>query len=244
MLALALGAFFVPVGLLITIPATQPIATALGFLTATLLSLQNAYAADFVSYADGSFAALSGVAAATVVTALIRSVGAEWSARRLLRAVWRDLARIPGRQAPHERNALTAVLVDRLGLLVPRLAAVGAGNDLAAVDTLTDLRIGLNMMGLQRDCETMAPAVQAAVDAVLRATGRHFARQTAAGRTRRPEPALLAAIDRAMNIVVATPGERARDMLLQLVGICRGLFLEAPPYHPPQDHAPPTQAVA
>ena len=158
MLALVLAAFFVPVGLLAAMPATQPLGTAVGFLTATLLSLQNAYSADFVTYADGGFAALLGVAGAAVMTALMRSVGAEWSARRLLRANWRDLAAIPRRQTTQDSNALAGLLLDRLGLLVPRLAAVGEGNDLAAVDVLADLRIGINMIDLWRDYDADAAA--------------------------------------------------------------------------------------
>ena len=88
MLTLALGAFFVPVGVLMAIPATQFVGTGLGFITATLLSLQSTYAADFVSYADGSLPPLLGVAGAVVITALVRSVGrgmecASPAARRL-----------------------------------------------------------------------------------------------------------------------------------------------------------------
>jgi uncharacterized membrane protein YccC len=232
MLALALAAFFIPAGLLTAMPATQPLGTALGFLTATLLSLQSAYAADFVSYADGGFAALLGVASAAVMTALMRSVGAEWSARRLLRANWRDLAAIPHRHTPHQRGVLSALLLDRLGLLVPRLAAVGEGNDLAAVDVLKDLRIGINMIDLQHDRDAMPLPVRAAVDDVLTATARQFAVQAAVGRVQPALPSLLSDIDRALDAAIAMPGTRARDLLLQLAGIRRGLFAAADPYRP------------
>jgi uncharacterized membrane protein YccC len=232
MLALVLAAFFVPVSLMTVMPATQPLGTALGFLTATLLSLQSSYAADFVSYADGSFAAMLGVAGAAVMTALMRSVGAEWSARRLLRANWRDLAAIPRHLAPHQSGKLSGLLLDRLGLLVPRLAAVGPGNDLAAVDVLADLRIGINMVDLQHDRDAMPLPVRAAVDDVLAGTAAQFAEQAAAGRVRPPSPALLRDIDRALDAAIAMPGARGRDLLLQLVGIRRGLFADAAPYQP------------
>ncbi|HEY0184259.1 MAG TPA: FUSC family protein [Rhodopila sp.] len=231
-LALVLAAFFIPVGLLVAMPATQPIGTGLGFLTATLLSLQSMYEADFVSYADGGFAALLGVASATIMTALMRSVGAEWSARRLLRANWRDLAAIPRSQTPHEYTALAGLLLDRMGLLVPRLAAVGSGNDLAAVDALSDLRIGINMADLQRDRASMPLPVRAAVDDVLLGTARQFAAQATAGRVLAPPATLLRDIDRALDAAVEVPGLRAHDLLLQLVGIRRGLFADAPPYQP------------
>ncbi|MDB5399529.1 MAG: hypothetical protein QOF70_918 [Acetobacteraceae bacterium] len=231
-LMLVLAAFFVPVGLLTALPATQPLGTALGFLVATLLSLQSSYAADFVSYADGSFAALLGLACAAVVTSLMRSVGAEWSARRLLRAGWRDLAAIAGGQTQRQRDALMGLLLDRLGLLVPRLAAVGEGNDLAAVDALTDLRIGINMVDLQRDREALPPPVRGVVDKVLSGTAARFAEQAVTGRERRPPAMLLREIDRALDVAVALPGPKGRDLLLQLVGIRRGLFADAAAYRP------------
>ena len=237
-LSLVLGVFFIPVGLLMTRPVTQPIGTVLGFLTATLLSLQGAYAADFVSYADGSFAALLGVASATVVTALMRSVGAEWSARRLLRADWRDLAAIPTRHTPRDRDAMSGLLLDRLGLLVPRLAAVGTGNDLAAVDALTDLRVGINMADLQRERDQMSAPVLAAVDTVLHGAAAQFTAQAAAGRVLRPQPTLLRDIDLALDAAI-TAGD-ARDLLLQLVGLRRALFAAAAPYRPP----PPDDAAS
>ncbi|WP_158924309.1 FUSC family protein [Acidisphaera sp. S103] len=230
MLTLVLAAFFVPVGLLIAMPATQLLGTPLGFLTATLLSLESAYAADFVTYADGSIAAILGVAGAAVVTALMRSVGAEWSARRLLRANWRDLAAIPNHREPHQRGALSALLIDRLGLLVPRLAAIGTDNELAAADVLADLRIGINMIDLQHDRDGLPLPLRAAVDDVVAGTARHFHDQVVAGRVRSPSPALLSDIDRALDAAVAMAG--AGDLLLQLVGIRRGLFADAEPFHP------------
>jgi uncharacterized membrane protein YccC len=250
-LALLLGAFFVPVGLLMAMPATQPLGTGLGFLTSTFLSLQDAYAADFVSYADAGFAAILGVAGAAVITALIRSVGAEFSARRLLRANWRDLAAIPRQRTPHQRTVLSGLLLDRLGLLVPRLASVGVGNDLAAVDALKDLRIGINMVDLQQDREALPPPVRATVDDVVAGTAAHFALQAVTGRALPPSSALLRDMDRALDAAVATPGERFRDLLLQLVGIRRGLFADAAPFHPappPDDKSaiaePPSRAAA
>ncbi|MEA2769420.1 MAG: hypothetical protein QOD93_2382, partial [Acetobacteraceae bacterium] len=161
-----------------------------------------------------------------------RSVGAEWSARRLLRAGWRDLAAIAGGQTQRQRDALMGLLLDRLGLLVPRLAAVGEGNDLAAVDALTDLRIGINMVDLQRDREALPPPVRGVVDKVLSGTAARFAEQAVTGRERRPPAMLLREIDRALDVAVALPGPKGRDLLLQLVGIRRGLFADAAAYRP------------
>ncbi len=229
-LTIALGAFFVPVGLLAAMPATQALGAALGFITATLLALQGRYAADFVSWADGGIAAILGVAGAAVMTSLVRSVGAEWSARRLLRAGWRRLAAIPRSQTQQDEIALIELLLDRIGLLVPRLAAVGAGNELAAVAALTDVRIGVNMVDLQRDRDALPPAVRVAVDKVLLGSATHYAVQAALGHVHRPSAALLRYIDRALDAVIAWDGAKATRFLLQLVGIRRGLFADAAPY--------------
>jgi uncharacterized membrane protein YccC len=245
-LALALAAFFVPAGVLMAIPATQPIGTAVAFITATLLSLQSTYAADFISYADGGLAAILGLAGAAAITAVVRSVGAEWSARRLVRAIWRQLAEIPHFLAPHERTVFAGLLIDRLGLLVPRLASVGKGNDLAAVDALADLRVGINMVDLQRDREAMPRRVRGAVDDVLFGIASHYAAQAAVGHVRKPAAELLRDIDRATDGAVAVQSANARDVLLQLVGLRRGLFPNAAPYAPgptPPDDAAEVSAV-
>jgi uncharacterized membrane protein YccC len=232
-LALALGAFFVPVGLLTAMPRTQQLGSALGFITATLLSLQGAYAADFVSYADGSLATLLGLAATAVMMSIVRSVGAEWSARRLLRAGWRDLAAIPRHRAPEDRVAFAGLLLDRLGLLIPRLAAAGTGGDLAAADALADLRVGVNMLELQGDRDGLPAAARAAVDDALFGAASHFAARAAAGRVLPPSPEVLRDIDRALDAVIALPAGRGREALRRLVGIRLGLFRDAAPYQPP-----------
>src|SRR5262249_27237385 len=154
-------------------------------------SLQSTYAADFVSYADGSLAALLGVVGAVVMTALVRSVGAEWSARRLLRAGWRDLAQIPLWRTAQDRLILAELLLDRIGWLVPRLAAIGTVNDLAASDALLDLRIGINMAELQSDRQGMPPTLLAALDRVLSSVAQHFAEQADLGRVQPPSIELL-----------------------------------------------------
>src|SRR5205823_2631145 len=49
---------------------------------------------------NSGLALVFGMSAAAVVTGLVRSVGAEWSARRLLRAGWADIAAVA---APAQR---------------------------------------------------------------------------------------------------------------------------------------------
>ena len=239
-LALVLGAFFVPVALLAATPATQPLGTALGFITATQLSLQNAYSADFATYANNAVAAVLGLTRAAVLTALVRSVGAAWSARRLMRDVWRDLAAIPQNRTQQERSVLLGLLLDRFGLLVPRLAVLGKGNDQAAISMLLDLRVGVNMIELQQNREALPLSVRSAVDNALFGTATHFAARAAMVHQVAPSPDLLRDVDHALDAAITTEGALGRVLLRHLVGLRLGLFAEAVPYRPP---APPAEAT-
>jgi hypothetical protein len=67
---------------------------------------------------------------------------------------------------------------------------------------------------------------------VLSGTAARFAEQAVTGRERRPPAMLLREIDRALDVAVALPGPKGRDLLLQLVGIRRGLFADAAAYRP------------
>jgi uncharacterized membrane protein YccC len=59
---------------------------------AALLSLQNTYSANIQTFLNSSIAMFIGIGFAVVMTRLFRSVGAEWTARRLVRQGWTTLA--------------------------------------------------------------------------------------------------------------------------------------------------------
>jgi uncharacterized membrane protein YccC len=246
-LVLVLAPTFVFYGLLIANPATYGTGMALAANGATLMSLQATYNADFAVFANNALALVVGIATAATVTRLIRSVGAEWSARRLMRAGWADLAEVASRpagsrQGALERATLAGLMLDRLSITVPRLALSDAGADAAARAMLADVRIGLNILDLQRHRRTLPDAAQASVDALLASLAQYFrvlSRQGGIGGGR-PAP-LLERIDVALSSVAADPPasrRRLSGLLLALVGIRRGLFPGAPDYRPPRADVP------
>jgi hypothetical protein len=91
----------------------------------------------------------------------MRSISVETSARRLLRHNWRDLAHHARAGASAEPTALAGRLLDRLTLLTPKLAAVSQSGELRGVDVLHDLRIGMNLVTLQKasPASTPSPAI-------------------------------------------------------------------------------------
>jgi uncharacterized membrane protein YccC len=227
-LALALLPAGLVIGVLVSRPATFGTGMVMGAVGSTILALGNGYQADFANYVNSGLALMLGLAAALVVTRLIRSVGAAWSARRLLRAGWRDIADAADADAQADRAHFAGLMLDRLGLLMPRLAAVSAGADVAAGDVLTDLRVGLNVIGLQRELGHFSPAGQALCAAVLAGIAAHYR-----GNPLRPaDAALLESIDAAIRGIAlalgTAPGRHHREALMMLVGLRSVLFAAAP----------------
>jgi uncharacterized membrane protein YccC len=117
---------------------------------AALLSLQNTYSANIQTFLNSSIAMFIGIGFAVVMTRLFRSVGAEWTARRLVRQGWTTLAEAAEGRGQQDRQRFAARMLDLLGLLAPRLAATPEGSDIASVDMLNEARIGLNILQLRR----------------------------------------------------------------------------------------------
>jgi uncharacterized membrane protein YccC len=235
-LILVLAPTFLVFGLLAANPATTFIGLALAANGATLLALQSTYNADFTSFVNSGIALVLGMAVAGAVVAVMRTVGAEWSAGRLIRAGWASLADAAAGYGRQDRAAFAGLMLDRLGLAVPRLAASGPEGERRGAELLTDLRIGLNIVDLRRARRALQPAASAGVTRVLDGLAEHFRACTQQRRALTPGAELLDRIDFALGTAAADlSGSGQRDALLGLVGIRRGLFPDAAPYLPPPE---------
>ncbi len=237
MLALALAPPFLLFGTLTAMPQTAAIGMALTANGATLLSLQSTYNAQFDSFVNSGIALVVGMGAAAIVTRIVRSVGAEWSAWRLMRQGWIDLAVAAERRGQGDRAVFAGLMLDRISLIAPRIVAAGPGSNLAAADLLADLRVGLNIVALRRTRRRVPAAAREEIDAMLDALAVHFR-----ARARRAKPdgtALLACIDRALAAITPGPGAQGamQGAMLALVGIRRALFPAAAPYPAPTSPA-------
>jgi uncharacterized membrane protein YccC len=222
----ALAPAFLLFGVLIARPTTAPIGMALGANGATLLALQSTYNADFESYANSSIAFMIGMVAAVVLTRLMRSVRAEWIAQRLMQTNWITLAETAERRGNNDRAAFVGVMLDRLGLLAQRARAIPE-TDRRDLDSLRQLRVGLNIIDLRRARHGLRPKTLRAMDAMLDqlalACRNHTAASMPAG--------LLGAIDDALAKALDESSAPAKeDALIGLVGIRTGLFPDGPPY--------------
>jgi uncharacterized membrane protein YccC len=230
-LVLVCAPTFLILGVFVGRPATFGRAFPFLFGVVGTLALMDTDTADIVSFTNGMLAQIAGLVAAAVFTGMLRSVGAGWTARRLLKAGWTELSRM----ASGERVTLaefSARMVDRVGLLTPRLAQAGKQQDLQAVDALRDLRVGLNMTLLQGVRARLGHA-DAAVAPLMKQLARHFAALPKAGKAY--EPGLLTNIDDALRAVSGHENGAAEvrsEALAALTGMRRDLFPNAAPYEP------------
>lgn len=143
-----------------------------------------------------------------------------------------------------DRNRFTALMLERLGLMAPRVAAVASSSDLQGVDTVAELRTGLNLVELRRGRHGLQPDVRATLERALDAMARYFGDRARTGAALPPAEDMLSRLDTALAAVgCAPPSDARRDALLGLIGVRRGLFPDRPPPALPPPIRPPLQPM-
>ena len=226
MLVLAFAPVYLTLGVLASMPATARAGGAIALIAATELALSSSYNADFTTYVNNSAAAIVGLAATAIVIRIFRSVSAEWTAWRLLRRNRTAVANIAANRSPTSLDLFALLMLDRLSLVVPRLALGVDGADDGAISALADVRVGVNIIEIQRTAAHLPEQLRRAISAMLDAIATHYRQRT----LDQANPTLLRTIDSVIAIAVQDPASTTRGLLLQLGGIRRGLFPNAPPY--------------
>jgi len=238
MLVLICAPTFLVLGCFAARPATAGSAMAMIFGVAGTLSLHDTQASvDLPVFLNSTLAQVLGIFAASLVTRLVRTVGADWTAQRIRRATWSELGALA--DAPRGArvdDAYAVRMVDRIALLAPRVVRADpvARNEVVE-GALRDLRSGLDIVALQR-ARPQLPSL--GIGAVLRGVARLF-RQRGAGRAGMPPASLLVEFDGALAGALAGAGRDTRAAVTALVGLRRALFPAAPAaLADPSDGAP------
>jgi uncharacterized membrane protein YccC len=227
---LACAPVFLVLGVLISRPAMFGVTMPFLFGICGTLALQDTNTADFVSFTNGTLSQVGGLMAAAIITRVFRTFSAGWTARRVLKAGWRELARMGSGERVPSVPEFSARMVDRIALLTPRLALAGKQQDLQAADALVDLRIGLNMAQLQGVRGQLGRA-EAALWPVLEHLAQHFEARPRVDQAFAPR--LLASLDNALrSVCAAADGAPRQHAVAALAGIRRDLFPVAAPYAP------------
>jgi len=193
------------------------------------VGLNDRFGGSFDAFLNGGIAQLIGTLFAVVTVGLFQTIGADTSARRLIRAGWRELAARSDSMSRPDAAGWIARMLDRIGLLAPRLALQGEDPGKPLLDALTDLRVGVAVGELKQLRIDGSPDEAAVITPVLRGIGAHY-RALRPDEPAPPEPDLLAGIDAAMRGFATSTPDSHRTGVLALTSLRRNLFPSAPAY--------------
>ena len=234
MLALALAPGVLLCGLAMTQPRTAVIGLGTGVVGFTLLAIQDQYTGDFAPFVNSAIAAIVGVWIAAIVTRLVRSVGGAWSARHLRRINRRSLAAAAAGEGAQDGLELAALMLDRVGLIVPKISALPRDDAEWTAELVTEVRVGINLVAVA--------AGPPAPDGAGGGRGRpaaHRARPFFRTDAVHPPAALLEPLDASLDAIMPDEHESGRgDALLRLTDLRRSLFPNAAPYGGPAVREP------
>jgi len=192
--------------------------------------LEPSYVNAFPTFINGAIAQIVGIWLAIVMTRLTQTAGVESAIHRIDRRTWREMAdRCLSPGAPDLRGWMT-LMVDRIALITPRLAALGNGSVQPLTDISRDLRTGLAIGELRLLRRDLPPGDEGIVNGLLQEIGRYY-RALSPEDPKPPEPDVLHHVDAAIARFSGHEDEAVRaGALLPLVGLRRDLFPEAPAY--------------
>jgi uncharacterized membrane protein YccC len=246
LLCAVLAFVLIPAGLLMAIPAYAPIGLALALGFCVELSLQTSYTADLATIVNSNSALVLGGVAALVVTRLMRVIGTQASARRLMRAIYRDLADLAAGRSHPTRDQWASRMLDRVALLLYRQPRFEPRPQHEFADALEDLRLGVNMIETQSIAAAVSKQARDALAAMFASLALHF-RALGRGRAAPLGDDLLQKIDFAIS-ETATCTAATHACVAAIVGLRQTLYPDAPPYRPRQmeqtEAAPPGPSEA
>ena len=210
MLVLAFAVPFICVGTLTVKPQFY-----LGMLltlvnTSSFISIQGAYDADFLSFANSNLAGPMGLLFAFIWTLIARPFGAELAAKRLTRFSWRDIVGLAEPATLSEHRLLGIRMLDRLMQHLPRLAMTGQDSGVA----LREVRVALNLLDLLAYTPRILGVPQVLLRQVVAEVGEYFKACLKAGeRLQAPSP-LLMTLDRTRRALSGAGDDETRRHLL------------------------------
>lgn len=224
MLLLTLAPAFLWMGYIQADPARSARALPMFSCFIVAMGFLDRFQADFAGFVNTGLAQVGGIVTTLAVTKLFRSASTRWTAYRIVRRNWAELAKLADPHEPLDAHAWTARAVDRLGQVASRMALADTGDALHAVDGLSDLRVGRNLIRVrQRIGRGSAHARDAIEHALDEVSSLYRARACASRPVPAPAP-LLRALDRAIDAATRDSAGRDDATLLALVGMRCNLF--------------------
>jgi uncharacterized membrane protein YccC len=239
LLVLALSPLFLFFGALLATPRWNMFGLIMCLFTSLSLAVQSHLDLDLAVFVNSNVATLFG---AMMAAAVISGIGTriEASVNRLMAANWADLAELCDRPGAADTSSYVHKFVDRFSLFVQRVAAMPLDSGIDPETVMRELRVGVNIVDLQRFREALPAARRRAVAALLKALHGYFS-------ARRPmqvdegSALIRLSIDDAIAALADRPGRGGPDdltCLYALVGIRCALLPNAPDFAPPVPVSP------
>ncbi|WP_404710925.1 FUSC family protein [Sphingomonas sp. MMS24-J13] len=228
-LAAAVAPMLLLMGAVMGTPQTAAIGIGIAISFPQTVGFNAVYQDSYPASLNGAIAQFIGIAFATVTMGLFQTIGTEQSAARLLRGGWQDVAR-QARGQVGEGAAWISRMLDRVGLLIPRLTTAGTDDGEPMQDALKDLRVGMMTGQLGALAPEGTSEEKTAIAATLAGIDRHFTRLARSGPDA-PGPVLLGEIDGTVAAFAADPDPgRRRAGLVTLTSLRRDLYPRAAAY--------------
>ena len=138
-----------------------------------------------------------------------------------LELTWKSLADLAQGKTAEEPESFTSRMVDRIGLLAPRLAAA-KDEELSGIDALKDLRVSMDLAVLQDIRGDLPPPAQAMLEQLLQGVGHHYSARSADKQPK--DDRLLPLLDHTVSMLSVHLPAHATRPLAALVGLRRNLF--------------------
>lgn len=236
MLVVLFAVPFICVGTLIPQPRFMLATMLTAVNTATFMSIQSAYDANFLTFINSNSAGCAGLLFAFLFVRVTRPFGAELAAARLTRSGWADVVIAASPHAIAAQNNMASRMLDRLMQLLPRLSASDDHHH-PSIESFRDLRIGLNALDLQQIRRTLREDLRLPIDRVLSGIRQYFQQCIEQRRRLPPPPELAERIDAALaanpnatrrasggDVAASTDAEQTLGALHALVGLRLSLF--------------------
>jgi uncharacterized membrane protein YccC len=221
MLVLAFAIPFICVGTL-TVQPRFYLGTLLTIVnTATFISIQGAYDADFFTFLNANLAGPVGLLFAFIWTLLLRPFGVELAAKRMTRFAWRDIVEMTQPATLAEQRQVGVQMLDRLMQHLPRLSQTGQDSGVA----LRDLRVGLNLLDLLAYMPRVGQQARERLQTVVEEVGAHYGQCLRAGERLHAPAALLRNMERARQSLALNELHDRGDARVHLLHALSGLRL-------------------
>jgi uncharacterized membrane protein YccC len=229
-LAAALLPILFVIGFFLSSPAHfhKALPIAVGFSAG--VAFQPTFNADFETFANLNLALVIGVLSSLVGVSTMRALPVERVAHRILRAGWHDLASLCGARQFAPRNLWVSRMLDRLGLLIPRIAKAQPNEVFDVADALRDLRIGVAVIALRGVRDNADSTTRVSIDQWLTQLRSHF-RLLAKGRDTYLSNDILHGLDRILSsILLIVPESQRIAGIGAVVALRRNLFPGTGPF--------------